>query len=223
VPKTWFDLQHDVLYFPAKEGWLGSWNHFVNTLTMTAPAELGKVKRLAVSEALFRGVRGASSSPNVQATCVREFWEYVRKKFGNVGEVTILVEKHGVGMMREEVRVWIEGMLGCDLGKDEIGVGSSEERLVEGLERGLRFVEENSEWTAPRWDVLRFPTNGTEPGTTDWPVESLEESSLDVTGWEEAPELLDSIVIPHSKVVARKEEGFWMGGTLPYWHYLAEG
>ena len=194
---------------------------------MTRPTELGKVKRLAVHEALFRGVKGACSSPNVQAACVREFWKYVRRKFGNLEELTVLVERNVEERARnEEVEMWTESVLGCILGKVEICIGSPEERLVEGLEAGLRHVVEKSGWKAPRWDVLGVPGDSKGAEIAGWPTESLGESHLDFGGREKEQVILDSIVVPHWKVdlkaVAKEEQSFWIGGQLPRWHYLAE-
>jgi hypothetical protein len=219
--KIWFDFNDDVLYFPSKEGWLGSWNHFVNAVAMITPAELGKLRRLAVHESLFRGVKDATSSPNVQATCVREFWEYVSRKFGGVEEVAVLFEDGWRGRGREDdARVWMEGVFGYVLGKDGVRVGSPKERLVEGLERGLRFVEEGG-WRAPSWDVLTLPRNWNGFGTAGWPAEALRENPRGFSDYAMSHEMLDSIVIPHSEVVVKEEQGFWMGGQLPHWHYLA--
>lgn len=193
---------------------------------MIGSVELGKVKRLAVHEALFRGVRGTSSSPNVQATCMREFWEYVRRKFGNVEELTVLVERNLDGQARdEEMELWMESVLGCVLSKDEIRIGSLEERLVEGLETGLRFVEKNG-WKAPKWDVLGFPGDSKGAGIAGWPTESVGVSHLDFGGRDKEHAMLNSIIIPHlkadSKAIVKEEQSFWMGGQLPLWYYLAE-
>jgi hypothetical protein len=173
-PMIWFNPQQDILYFPPKEGWLGSWNHFVNALAMTAPSELGLVRRLAVNEALFGGLRG-SSSPNVMARRVREFWEYVRRRFSGVEEVVVLVDEDADAEGRDEdVRVWMESVLGCVLrGKDEMEVGSREEKLLDSLEKGLRFVEQRNGWVAPRWDALKVPRHGDGSQVEAQPKESL--------------------------------------------------
>lgn len=192
----------------------------MNALTMTAPVEFGKVKRLAVHEALFRGVNGATSSPNVQATCVKEFWAYVRKKFGCIEETVVLIDRNGEGKQQEDVRIWMEGVLGCVLSsKGDMGIGSPEERLVEGLESGLRFVEEKNGWKAPRWDVMRFP--GDDTGIADWPNEFLALQSCDLPGLEKWA-VIDNVVIPRWKAVPKEEKGFWMGGELTYWRYLTD-
>ena len=193
---------------------------------MIAPIQLGRLKRLAVHESLFRGVKGDSSSPNVQATCVKEFWEYVSRKCGNVEEVVILVEDNATGTTKEEMRTWMEEVLGCVVGPEGgIWIGSPQERLVESLERGLRFVEAESGWKAPRWDVLPIPERGIGGGTSGWPTEPLGRRPQTSHGQARSQEVLDSIVIPHSKdlvEVVEVEQSFWMGGQLPRWHYLAK-
>ena len=74
----------------------------MNSVTMMINrADLGNVKRLAVHEALFKRVNSASSSPNVQATCFRELWEHIRRKFTNVVEATFLINKKGEDNTRE--------------------------------------------------------------------------------------------------------------------------
>lgn len=50
-------------------------------------------------------------------------------------------------------------MLWYLMSKGKIRIESSEERLVEGLERGLRFLEKKKGRSAPRWDVLKFLEN----------------------------------------------------------------
>lgn len=191
---------------------------------MITPAQLGKLRRLAVHESLFRGIKGATSNPKVQATCVKEFWEYVSRKCGKLEEVVVLVESNAAGTAREEeVSVWMEGVLGCVLGpKDGIWVGSSQGRLQESLEQGLRFVEEESGWKAPRWEVLPIPECGLGAGISGWPAESLGKRPQLFGGQARSHEVLDSIVIPHSKGAVKEEQSFWIGGQLPHWHYLAE-
>jgi hypothetical protein len=223
APKIWFDFNNDVLYFPSKEGWLGSWNHFVNAISMITSVQLGKLNRLAVHESLFRGVKGATSSPNVQATCVEEFWEYVSRKFKNVEEVVVLVDGNGVRTARQdEVTVWIEEVLSCVLGRDGAWIGSEEERLVEGLERGLRFVEEESGWKAPRWEVFTASECRMGASISGWPRESWEAKSRTFGDQEKSDKALDSIAVPRPMGAVKEEQDFWMGGQLPYWHYLSE-
>ncbi len=150
----------------------------MNALSMMVPAELGNVRRLAVHEALITGLRGASSSPIVRAACVREFWEYVRKKFEGVEEVVVLLERQS---QQDNVTIGIEGVLGfvfeCGF---EVDCESPEQRLRDGLEKGLRFVEESSGWKPTRWDVLRFPRDKSGSGTEGWPEELLEGQCCDI-------------------------------------------
>lgn len=187
---------------------------------MTAPAELRKVKRLAVHEAVFRGVHGSNSSPNVQATCVKEFWAYVRKKFENVEAVVVLTkESRNVGVEEEDMMEWMVGELGYVLGKARMCVGSAKERLTEELEVGLRFVEAHGGWKAPKWDVLDFP--GEEIEIDNW-LSSWHEERANFGGEVKSQEVLDRIFVQHRRVVMKEQQGFWMGGHLPYWHYLAK-
>jgi hypothetical protein len=187
---------------------------------MTTPEELRKVKRLAVHEAVFKGVEGSDSSPNVQATCMKEFWGYVKKKFENVEEVVILAEEsRGKVMEADGVTEWMEGMLGCVLSKDEVRTGSGKESLMDGLEMGLRLVEARGGWKTPRWEVLDFPSEIA--GIDNWPSSCLEEQQ-NPGGKEKSQEVLDRIIVPHRRAVTKEGRGFWMGGELPYWHHLAK-
>ena len=221
-PKIWFDSHNDILHFPPKEGWLGSWNHFVNAISMITSVQLGKLSRLAVHESLFRGVRGATSSPNVQATCAREFWEYVSRKFRSIEEVAILVDENGAGTVRQdEVAAWIEVVLGCVSDQSEACVGSSEERLAEGLERGLRSVEEETEWKAPRWQLFTAP-DWTQTGILGLPAERWNARPRKFGAQEKSDDGLESIVIPHPMGTVKKEKDFWMGGQLPHWYFKSE-
>jgi hypothetical protein len=185
---------------------------------MTVPVELAKVRRLAVHEALFRRGNGASSSPNAMATYVREFWEYVRKKFRGVEEVVVLVDGREGGKHREDVMTWLEDDLGCvSGGKSIVEIESPVERLVEGLGAGLRVVEEKNGWKAPRWDVLR---DAGETGTFDWLNEPLAGDPCDIHSQEKTA-AVEETVFPRCtgwKSKPREEKGFWMGGALPSWH-----
>ena len=188
---------------------------------MIEPHDLGKVKRLAVSEALFRGVRATSPSPNFRTSCVKEFWEYVRKKLGSVEEVVIV----SLNQRREgedDAKAWMADVLGCILSsKYGGGFSSKEERLVMELQKGAALAEEESGWVAPRWDVLQFPGNGVGSENVDgWPRERLVDEDAKLRDLETL-KVVDGIVTPHRKASAKEEEGFWMGGELPFWHYLA--
>lgn len=179
------------------------------------------VKRLAVNEALFGGVYDATSSPTVTATCVREFWDYVRRKFGSVEEVVVLIIGNSDGSQREDATNSTDGVSRYVLGRnDNMGIGSPEERLVECLEIGLRFVEEKSGWKAPTWDVLRLPEEGNGAGSAGWPNEMLAGHSGDLRRRERSA-VINNAVIRRTISEPKEQKGFWMGGELPYWHYLA--
>jgi hypothetical protein len=85
LPKIFFNPRSDILYFGFRDGYMGSFKHFVNAVTLVERAELGRVRRLAVSEGLFVGLGNTS--------CLRQFWEYVRVKFTGVEEVIVVVEQ----------------------------------------------------------------------------------------------------------------------------------
>ena len=84
---------------------------------------------------------------------------------------------------------------------------------------GLRFVEAHGGWKAPKWDVLDFPSEEVE--IDNW-LRSWHEERANFGGEEKSQEVLDRIIVPHRRVVMKERRGFWMGGHLPYWHYLAK-
>ncbi|CAL3964648.1 unnamed protein product [Diplocarpon coronariae] len=112
--------QQDLVYFPAKEGYLASWKNFADTCTLILPAHLERVERLAVHEDVFleeekRRWRelepgraqlglglGLAAGPasrageggidGVTVKCIADFWEVVRRRFGGMREVWVLGE-----------------------------------------------------------------------------------------------------------------------------------
>ncbi|KAF4632874.1 hypothetical protein G7Y89_g5244 [Cudoniella acicularis] len=89
-PKIFFSPFHDILYYgPKDESYMSSFKNFVNSISLISPSELLKVRKLAVHEALFVGLRNGGSRENfsVTASCLRQFWEYVQRKFRAVDEV----------------------------------------------------------------------------------------------------------------------------------------
>ncbi|KAH8663587.1 hypothetical protein BGZ60DRAFT_432727 [Tricladium varicosporioides] len=88
----------DVMYFGEKgEGYMAAFRHFVSSICLIIPTELAKVRRLAVHEALFVGLRdGERANFSVTGSCLRQFWEYVRTKFTGLEEVTFLCGEQGV-------------------------------------------------------------------------------------------------------------------------------
>jgi hypothetical protein len=148
--KIFFNPAIDILYFGPKEGYLDSFKQFTDASSMIVKSELAKVKRLAVHENLF-----SQSNENVSATRIKEFWEYVQRKFTNVEEVVVVskVERNCCpirGGMCEQV---------------------GREGLTRRIERGLRFVKRGSSWKTPSWCVLPFGGEGIEE--LKWPDEEL--------------------------------------------------
>ena len=212
-------MQQDVLYFPTKEGWLGSWNDFVTAVMMMEPRVSGMVKRLAVSEALFQSVKGATSGPTVRATRLHEFWEYVRRKFAGVEEIVILLDGDET-RKDEEGEVVIERMEGALGSMRGTSVGLPVEGLPEGLKEGLVSVEDKDGWTSPKWGFFQLPENGNNFDTSSWPNIWLE-GKFESVHIQEKSHLVVSTVIPHQQTAAKAERGFWVGRKLPFWHYLA--
>jgi hypothetical protein len=148
--KIFFNPAIDVLYFGPKEGYLDSFKQFADASSMIVKSELANVKRLAVHENLF-----SQSNEHVSATRIKEFWEYVDRKFKNVEEVVILRE------MEKNCC-----LAGCGTLEDV-----EREGLIRRIERGLKFVGRCSVWKAPSWCVVPLQGDGFEGFV--WPVEDL--------------------------------------------------
>lgn len=149
VAKIFFNTAIDVLYFGPKGGYLDSFKQFADASSMVSKSELVKVKRLAVHEDLF-----SQSNEHVSSTRIKEFWEYVSRKFRNVEEVVIVTKA-------ERSR------------SDPGGVLEDLERegLARRIERGLKFVGRGNAWKAPSWCVI--PLQKDDFDGFVWPVEDL--------------------------------------------------
>jgi hypothetical protein len=167
-PKTWFSTgkgADDILYFGPQPGYLGSFKHFVNVMMLLDPMELLKVRRLAVHEELFTQIkreRGPMDwNPNASRSkdalmdrCLRDFWDYVRRKFKNVEEVCVVAS----GMEEMILDMGFSHTAGHQV---FFGMAQQparhkiQENLHDRVARAIARLEGvDQHWVAPRWRVL---------------------------------------------------------------------
>lgn len=146
-----------MLFFGAKDGTEGggslyAFHQFCNALILVNRRELGKVRRLAVSEALFFGGREG----RLVEGCLTNFWELVMSKFDGV-ERLLFVGKGKEGDILSESDK--------DLGFERRGSGytgnldlniklKDEESFQDIVVRVVSALEVERKWTAPRWKFL---------------------------------------------------------------------
>jgi hypothetical protein len=155
-PQIFFDPQIDVLYFGNREGYLEGFKHFVNTLMIVDPAELGKVERLAVCAEIFSGGeygRKGAMGGSVTTTSLKDFWEAVRSRFQGVKEVIVVpgIEGRGFPGLGNDDRLEKEGM--DDRRDKKENLDAFYWRIV----RAVSHVEERWGWVAPVWRVVALP------------------------------------------------------------------
>lgn len=171
-PKIWFSNgkgEDDVLYFGPQAGYLGSFKHFVRAMTVLDPLEMLKVRKLAVHEDLFLQIRRERGpfdwNPNASRSkdalterCLGDFWEHVRRKFGNLEEVCIVgagmeheILKCGFGCMETQM-----ALVTPQISRQKLA-GRYQESLHAKVARAVGdLAAEDGSWMAPRWRILAF-------------------------------------------------------------------
>jgi len=154
-PKIFFRLCDDILYFGYRDGYQASFKHFVNAISLIEKRELGRVRRLAVHEALFLDVgNGGRNNPTITATRLQEFWDVIRLKFASAQEVTVVVSQANAfptaQLLEPQAR---NGHASWQGQVKHYTSGAVEENLSWKIARAMEDVEQEYGWKAPRWTV----------------------------------------------------------------------
>jgi hypothetical protein len=136
--QIFFDLDHDILYFGARDGYMASEAQFLTVMSLCDPQELARVRRVAINDSLFwaDSTYQSMSAASLTAEVVKQ----VRCRMPHLRDL--------IFVPRDENPVYSEQAVFL-----EPAVGQM--RMFRQIQTAFKTVcEQYPDWNPPEWRVM---------------------------------------------------------------------